>query len=340
MSALRTADAALRTGPVSATLAVALAVALSTPGAARESAVRGAQSAVQSSESHVLIVSGIGGERQFADSFYQWGARMHDAAVRSGVPAANVTFLAEDPARDPQRVDGRSTRPAVEAAIAGLAVRLRADDRLFVLLVGHGSQMAEEPRFNLPGPDVGASDFARLLAPVRARVAFVNASSASGEFLAPLRGPRRVVVTATRSGMQRNHAVFGQYFVTAFAGDGADTDKDGRISLLEAFVFARNEVKRRYERQNALQTEHAQLDDTSAARTFYLGASASEVAAAASPATAGLAARKARLEEQIGALRRRKESMSVAEYDRELERLLVELATTNAAIRRAGAPRP
>ncbi|MFL5582412.1 MAG: hypothetical protein ACJ8AO_18740 [Gemmatimonadaceae bacterium] len=311
----------------------------------------GAAGAQAAPQTYVLVVAGIGGEKKYADEFFEIGAKMSDAAVKAGVPAANVTFLAEDPARDAARVDGKSTREAVRGALAGYAERLREDDRLLVLLVGHGSMSGDEPRFNLPGPDLGAADFARLLKPVRAQVAFVNASSASGDFLKPVAGPRRVVVTATKSGFQRNHAVFGRYFVDAFATGAGDADKDGRVSLLEAYAFARREVQRYYEGQNALQTEHAQLDDDgdgaasgdtagakdgARARAFVLGTTTAEAAVAASPAAAGLLAARRRLEEQVEALKRRKGTMPAADYDRELERLLVELATTNAAIRKAG----
>jgi len=43
--------------------------------------------------------------------------------------------------------------------------------------------------------------------------------------------------------------------------DGADVDKDGRVSLLEAYQYAVTETKRSYDDNNRLMTEHAQLDD-------------------------------------------------------------------------------
>jgi hypothetical protein len=310
------------------------------------------------------VISGIGGEKQYADRFYEWGVAMADAAVRKfGVPEANVILLAEDPARDATRIDGKSTREEVEKALEGLAARLGAEDQLLVVLFGHGSQQGPEPRFNLPGRDMNAADFARLLSPVQARVAFVNTASASGEFIKPISGERRTVVTATKSGFERNQTMFGKYFVDAFAGDGADADKDGRISVLEAFDFARREVARAYEADNRLLTEHALLDDNGDgvgsadlkppstdggnARGFYLAAGAAARAAdaalagaAADPRTAALAAEKRKLEERIEALKRRKAQMAAADYERELEGLLVELATTSAALRKATEGKP
>ena len=64
-------------------------------------------------QTHVLIVSGIGGEREYVDKFFEWGTGMAEAAVRIGVPKANVVYLAEDSTRDPARVGpgGRNDRP-------------------------------------------------------------------------------------------------------------------------------------------------------------------------------------------------------------------------------------
>ena len=48
---------------------------------------------------------------------------------------------------------------------------------------------------------------------------------------------KAAVIAATKSGMERNEARFGQYFVEAFAGESADTDKDGHITPVELGAF-------------------------------------------------------------------------------------------------------
>src|SRR5206468_1770754 len=58
-----------------------------------------------------------------------------------------------------------------------------------------------------------------------------------------------------------NESRFAQFFADALSKDVADTDKDGRVSLLEAFRYAVIETKRVYETDTRLQTEHAQLED-------------------------------------------------------------------------------
>jgi hypothetical protein len=299
--------------------------------------------------SFLLIVSGLGGEPRWSDEFHTWGDALATAAAeRYGVPAANVVWLAERPDRD-ARISLRSTTENVERTFADLAARVPGDGQLLVFLMGHGAYDGRESKINLPGPDPTAADFGRWLdAFATQRVAVVNASSASGGWIEALAKPNRAIITATRSGMERNEAVFGRFFVRAYTEDVADVDKDGRVSLLEAFDFARAEVERFYTSQNRIQTERALIDDAgrgsgvtdpttesaigALASTFFLGGS-SAVAADASPQVRALLAAKERLEREVAALRARRSDLAQEQYEAELERLLVELAETNARIR-------
>lgn len=302
-------------------------------------------------ETHLLIVSGLSGEPRLADEFHEWAVSLKEAARdRYGLPASRVIYLAEKPARDPARIDGVSTREGVRQAIATLAERSAAGDFVMIVLLGHGSSQGDEARFNLPGPDMTPADFASALTPLEGRqVAFVNAASASGDFVKALSGKNRVVVTATRSGMERNETVFGRYFVEAFAGEGADADKDERVSLLEAFDYARRQTARFYEEKKRLATEHALLDDdgdgvgiadpgaqtTDGALARRLQLVRTSVGAAADPRRA----EKRALEARIEALKARKESLDPEAYARELETLLLELARMSQAPPPKGEPK-
>lgn len=292
----------------------------------------------QSGATHVLVVTGLSGEPRFARAFDSAAAAVYDAAKgRWGTTDSNLTYLGEDPARDPARIQARATRENLSARFAALVRRTTAGDLVFVYLVGHGSGEGPQSRFNLPGPDVTATDFATWLRELDGRtVVLVNASSASGDFLAALSGPGRVIITATKSAMQRNETTFAGHFSRALTDGAADGDKDGRISLLEAFVWARSEVARGYERRNLLATEQPQLTDSALARTVAFGTAA----APSDPRIAALWAERLALSAQVDALRRRKGMMDSTAYERELERLLLEIATRTAAIRAGGATKP
>jgi hypothetical protein len=307
-------------------------------------------------QTHVVIITGASGEPKYAASFHEAAAAFVDALVEThGVPSENIVYLAENPARDPARIDGKSSKSELAKALTRVAATARAGDRVVLVLIGHGSHAGADSRLNLPGPDVTAAELAVMLEPLAAMpVAVVNAASASGDFLPVLSGKNRVIITATKSSYERNETLFPQFFVNAFTTAGADTDKDERVSLLEAFVYAKREVARAYETDTRLPTEHAMLDDDgdrrgsaepssqsgdgALARRFIVGGARTARAAASANAPAALVARKSQLEAQVDSLRRRKDSMVAEEYEQQLETLLVELARVSQAIRGAGSP--
>ena len=320
-------------------------------------------SRAQSGRVRVLIVTGVAGEPQYADQFFTQATTMIDALkTRFGVPDSDVVYLAENPARDAAKIKAASTKENIERELTALGARSKTGDVLFVMLIGHGNGDGTTSKFAIPGPDITANEVARVLDGIGGpTIAVVNATSASGGFVAALSGPNRVIVTATKSDMERNETRFATYFIQAYSSDVADTDKDGRVSVLEAFDYARREVARAYESEHHLLTEHAQLDDNgdkkgtaapdaksadgSLARRVFFGGKAGSVAAAAhaasnDPRIAALEREKDSIETKLDSLRRRKASMDSTAYEKALEDLLVQLAEKNKAIRDATGGRP
>jgi hypothetical protein len=303
-------------------------------------------------QTHIVIVSGLAGEAKYRESFTTLASSLADAASkRLGIADAEIVWLGEDSVSKSPRYRGQATKANIDRELQRLAQRSGANDQVALVLIGHGSGEGPNAKISLPGPDVSANDFAQLLGrfPTQ-RVAFINLTSASGDMLPVLSAPNRVVITATKSAFERNESRFGEFFVRALSADGADTDKDGRISLLEAFRYASAETKRLYENETRLQTEHAQLDDDgdrtghadpdgktgegALARRFFLdGGSAGARGASNDPRLAPLYAEKFAIEEKIEALKKRKATMSAQAYEDELEKLLVELSQKMRAIR-------
>jgi hypothetical protein len=196
------------------------------------------------------------------------------------------------------------------------------------------------------------AEFVPLVSKLRSkRVVFVNTASASGPFVEALSGPGRVVLTATRTGAEKFATLFGGPFVDAFATEAADTDRNGRVSILEAFEYARKQVAAEYQRNGLLQTEHALLDDNGdkegsmevggqakdgqIAATLSLGSTRAE-AAPATEELRGLYAERQTLERRIESLKLLKGSMDPEKYSAELEKLATELALKTRQIRQAG----
>jgi len=307
----------------------------------------------------LVVVSGVGGDAAHREAFVAAALSVIDAAQqRFGVAPERTRYLAERIDLAPDRIDGPSRREQIEAVVDEVATEAAAGDQVLLLLIGHGSAQGGRARFNIPGPDLGPAEFATMLSKLsRQRVAFVDTTSSSGAFLAPLSAPGRTVVTATRSGRQQQEPRFLQYFVEAFTGDGADTDKDEGLSILEMFQFAPAEVQRAYSADGLLRTEHALLDDTGdgegstdptaaggdgeTARRFVIGGlpAAGSRESTQDPELARWLRQRQELADRLEQLRARKGSLEEQEYLRQLEDLLVRIAEIDARIRERGGTR-
>lgn len=305
-------------------------------------------------ETHLLIVSGLGGDPKYEAAFLESALEIRSAALAAGLANDHVRLLSESP-ESSTSIDGRSTRDNVIAEIEALEQRSAEGDSVWLVLIGHGNFRDGLSKVNLPGPDLSDRDFASLLSDLTGRrVVFVNTTSASGGFLKTLAGPGRVVITATKSAAQRNETLFGGFFADAFVENKADEDRDGRVSAVEAFRYAGREVARHYENENLLVTELALLDDNGdgegtsepdvlggadgtgdgalAGRLFLAQA---ELPANESAEVEALRGRRAEVTSRLDELRRQKASMPNALYLEELQRLLVEIATIDRELRRA-----
>jgi Peptidase C13 family len=299
---------------------------------------------------HVVVITGLGGEPAYRKELAGWGGTLAAVAHNAGVPLPNIMYLAGD--SNPGST--RATRDRVLATLQDVTRRSRPNDIVLIFLAGHGSHEGADSRINLPGPDLTAGDLATALEPLKdRRVVVINAASASGDFVPVLSQNGRVVITATRSPFERNIARFGGFFVVGMSGAGADVDKDGRVSVLEAFLYARRETGRLYESDNRLLTEHAVLDDNGdkqgsaapgaegadggLARTIFLGAAPARLAITDS-AGVRLQQEARALETRINELRGRRGSMKQDEYEAQLEALLVDLALANEALRARRSP--
>ena len=246
-----------------------------------------------------------------------------------------------------------ATAEEVKRVFVSLRTELTSDNVLFIFLIGHGTFDGKEAKFNLVGPDLSAGEYNTLLLslPTR-RVVVLDMASASGEFIKPLSAKGRIVITATRNGQEQNATRFTEFFIAALGATDADMDQDGHISVLEAFTYANRLTANFYARAGRLATEHALLEDDGdgvghqkaeggdglLARATYIDSLSLEQAAA-SATTAKLLRERIRLEGEIAQLIARKRDLPETEYETALEKLFIELAKVNRAIKH-GTPSP
>jgi hypothetical protein len=301
----------------------------------------GAAAPVLAQDTHLVVITGVAGDDAHTKQFHAWAKTFIEAAkTRDKVPDANIIYLAEKVETDPALIRGRSTREVVEKTLRDIAATAKPNDEVFVLLIGHGSFDGKLGTFNLPGPDLTAEEWTRLLSRFTTqRVVFVDTSSSSGAFLPTISAPGRTVVTATKTGGERNETRFAEFFVEAFGTEAADLDRNGHVSVLEAFNYAKTKVAAAYQQGGLILTEHATLEDLSdgklAAMTFVTATPTMQIAGldVSDPAVRALVAERDAIDRQISELKLAKDGMDPARYDQELERLLTALALKTRAIR-------
>jgi hypothetical protein len=241
------------------------------------------------------------------------------------------------------------TLDKVRTEFAALARDAKPGDALVLMLIGHGSYDGVEYKFNIPGPDLTGVELAGLLDRVPAgRQLVVNMTSSSGGSIEFLRRPTRVVITATKSGSEKNATVFARYWAEALRDPAADSDKNDSVSALEAFHFAQRKTTEFFDTQKRLATEHSVLEDTgkgegerdpkpengqgklaAAFPVVRLGANA---AAARDPVKKPLLDQKEQVEQAIDKLKYEKAAMPAEAYKKQLTALLLQLAQIQEAL--------
>ena len=200
----------------------------------------------------VIVVVGSPGAPEYDSQFRQAAGHWQTVAAKAGADLVRIG--------DSDASAGSTDRDRLRAALADPS-STTGREHLWLVLIGHGTSDGRESKFNLRGPDVTDKDLSDWLAAVKRPVALINGASASGPFLNRISGPNRVIITATRSADEQNFARFGKAIAETIGDPASDLDKDGQVSLLEAYLAAAAKVTEYYKSRSQLATEHPLLDD-------------------------------------------------------------------------------
>jgi hypothetical protein len=283
-------------------------------------------------ETFYLTIAGLGGEQEYEQRFTGWAKEIEQ--ILKNEPNAKLETL----------MGAQATRANIQARLGDIAKQAKADDNLIIFMIGHGSFDEIGYKFNIPGVDMTGNDLAGWLNKIPAHELIVNMTSASGGMLTAVQKPKRVVITATKSGTEKNATVFARYFIEALRDPAADADKNEIITALEAFRYAEAKTTKFYEENKRIATEHPLIEDTGkgegvkaptvengqglVAGRFALLHTGSAAAIARNPEKQKLLKDKEDIEAKIDDLKYRKAALSVQDYRQQLQKLLVDLAKT------------
>lgn len=266
----------------------------------------------------VLIVAGLGGDPEYEARFTQWAQRMATASLTAaGGDAQSVVNLSGDAAR----------RDAIESRLVAMTKGLGEGDEFVLVLIGHGSYDGSEYRLNIPGPDITGTELGALLDRIPSSVPqlIVNTTSTSGAIADKWARPNRVIVTATRSGGERNATRFAGFWAEALTNDAADRDKDGSVTAQEAYDYAVRRVGDAFKSDAALQSEHAKLTGSNAGRFVVARLGAAALFASDSELIA-LRKQQNTIEQRLAQIRPLKTQLPKDEYYDRIEPVMLELA--------------
>ena len=304
-------------------------------------------SSAAAAERYALIVTGANGEASYAAQYADWRESASVALIEKlGFDATHIVSLFEG-----GDADHASTAAGVRKSLDALRARMKSEDVLLILLIGHGSFDGTEAKFNLVGPDLSSAEWGALVKTMPGTLVFVDATAASFPFLQHLAGRNRIVITATDSVAQRFDTVFPEFFIKALTDPEADIDKNGRISLWEAFAAASIGVKRYATQRGQLAPERALIDDNGDGAGREAGGEGADGSASArlylDPDLPGAAPtdevlltllqKRASLQADVEDLKLRRQLMTPDEYQTEFERLMITLARVSRDIRKRGA---
>lgn len=293
------------------------------------SAVLGLAPAALLAATHVVIIGGQGGEAEYEKRFREQTAAISAAARKLVSDAAAVEVL-EGP---------KASRESIREEFRKLASKVAPEDQVMVVLIGHGTYDGEEYKLNIPGRDITGTELLAQFDLLRARQQLiVNASSASGATLERWRRDGRVVISATKNGGERTATRFMQYWTEAVTTAAADTNKDDLVTAAEAYAFANRRVGESFKADVSLATEHARIDGTGPER-FQVARLGGAARLLSDPAVSALMTQRARIEQDLDTVKRRRGNLTADAYYDQLETVLVRLALLQKEID-AKAPRP
>lgn len=305
---------------------------------------------------YAVIFAGTGADETYQARFQQWALKLYELLARDyGYPAEYLTLLSGRSDSADIRISGPCRRDTISSVLNGLKAKVQPGDQIAFFFIGHGTSDDLDAKFVVAGPDITAADFAAGLKDFAGKdVIVVNTTGAGYPFCQTVSAPGRVVVCATRSAAERYDTIFMETFLEGLENHAADRDRNQRVSMLEAFDYARIKVKKWYADRDRLPSEHPTIDDNGDGRfavdpdpvadegrlaeiayldTIRVSLKEATASGTESEELYRLIAKAQDLERSVILLRNRKSDMAEKDYWQQMEPLLIDLARISRRLR-------
>lgn len=142
-----------------------------------------------------------------------------------------------------------------------ISASITASDRFIFYYIGQANIISKQLRLNLPGEDITHLQLSRWLDSVKCGSMLVVLDCPGSELaVKPISAPDRIIIAAARKD-QPYSTRFSKYFLSVMKDQKSDSDKNGKISLLEAFIAVTKQIETFYKEKQVIRTEHPLLED-------------------------------------------------------------------------------
>jgi hypothetical protein len=213
------------------------------------------------SETYALIVCGISKDKQDLQAKSKVISNLHQFLIDN--PQINKQTLTVLVADDLLAHKGfkKSSAENIRKTIEFIKTVIKHEDRFIFYYIGQANIVSKNLRFNLPGLDITQEQLAKWIKAIKASsMLIVLDCPGSGLAAKAMSGHDRIVVCSCTE-QQRYSTHFSEHFIPALTDDEADTNNDGKISILEAFTVASRQIDDWYRQKKLLTTEIPVLED-------------------------------------------------------------------------------
>ena len=272
----------------------------------------------------LLIVSGLGGDPEFQLAFDEQAEDIYQSALDLGLAESQL-----------QRLSGSdASKENILSALQN--INASENDLVQLHLIGHGSFDGNDYKLNIPGPDITANELAEALNEVGGKQMIALMTSASGGAMESLKKENRLVITATRTGLQKNASVFSRYWAEGTGLSTVDLNKNEIISVAELYAYTTAQVTDYYEREGLIASEASLIEGGNSLdpNLFSVSRIGQLASASLSAEAEALVAERANVEVKLSELSSRRQQLTDDEYFSELQDLMLELGLLQQQIDR------
>jgi hypothetical protein len=271
-----------------------------------------------SADTYIAIVQGLAGEEYYQRVFTEQTEATEKAAQSIVKDTGDVIKVFRE---------NRTLKQDLLSWLDTIAVNISKQDRVLFFYNGHGSYSGQVYKFNLPGEDLTGEEIKTAFDKLNAELKLIlNTGSSSGALLSVFADDdKTVVITATKSGGQRNATRFGQFIMAALTDDSADVDKNQQISAKEAFDYAQQQTNNFYQEEGLIATENSVIQGEHS-NLLIVSSLADQSNINSNPQLAALYQERDEFDLAIQRLRIQRVGMSDKVYRNEFQSLMIELS--------------